>query len=152
MKKITVPYNLKEIKGCVFKLFYGDKYIVVMGKTLVRQVEMINNDIDRYFKNTQMGRSEGNIYFRFYYYIHSNPDLSFRFELVLQSENAYHLLKTCQIELDKGSKDDNCCNMIFEPYINKDIQRPIKNRKFIWWINRGSFLNFKRWQKRRVMP
>lgn len=149
--KIIIPDNLAEIKGNVFKLYYGEKYIVIMGKTLLRQVETIRNDLNRYFKETKLGRTPNNLYFKFYDFIYNTPGLNFNFELILQSEKPYQLLKCCQSELDKGNKDDNCMNMVFEPYINKELQKPLKSRKFIWWINRGEYLNFRKWQKQRVI-
>lgn len=148
---IAIPYNLVDVQGSVFKLYYGDKYIVMMGKTLFRQVETVRNDIKRFYNETEKGRSINNMYFKFYDYLYSNPGLHFSFELVLESGNPYLLLKKCQQELDKGFKNTNCMNMVFEPYINKDLQKPVKNRKFIWWINRGQYLNFRRWQKNRLI-
>lgn len=148
---IVIPPDLVDVQGCVFKLYYGQHYIVLMGKSLFRQVETIRNDIKRYFNETGKGRSVNNIYFRFYSYIHSNPGLKFSYQLIIESDKPYQLLKTCQIELDKSLDDSHCCNMVFEPYINKDLQKPIKSRKFIWWINRGQYLNFRRWQKNRVI-
>lgn len=148
---IIIPPELVDVQGCVFKLYYGEHYVVIMGKTLFRQVETIRYDIKRYFNGTAKGRSDSNLYSRFYDFIYNHPGLKFSFELVVATDNGYQLLKECQIQLDKGLTDNNCCNMVFEPYINKDLQKPIKDRRFIWWINRGQYLNFRRWQKGRII-
>lgn len=148
---IVIPPELVDIQGCVFKLYFGEYYIVLMGKSLFRQVETVRNDINRYFKDTSKGQSVKNLYYHFYKHIYSIRSGKFHFELILESDKPYQLLKCCQQELDRGFEDTYCLNTCYEPYINKDLQKPIKDRKFIWWINRGQYLNFKRWQSKRVI-
>ena len=145
--KIIIPLGIVDVLECVYKINYTDKYIVVMAKSVYRSIDSINQDIERYHKGINESFNKNNLYSKFYSYIIDNPGAKFSVELILSTNNAYQLLKCCQMELDKGRIDDNCLNSIFSPYINKEIQKPLNKRKTHWWINRGSYLNFCRWKK-----
>lgn len=148
--KIIIPIDVVDILGCVYKVHYGTKYIVVMGKSMYRSVDSINQDIERYHKGINENFNKNNLYSKFYQYMVANPKLRISIEMIVSTDNAYLLLKNCQIELDKGLLDPNCLNSKFTPYINKDLQRPANKRKTHWWINRGSYLNFCAWKKKRT--
>jgi hypothetical protein len=146
--KIVIPYNLVDVEYCVFKLYYADKYIVMMGKTLFRQVEIIRDDLRKYFAGR---RDYKDIYFNLYEYIYNNPNKKFRFEFLLTTENPYRLLQKCQLELDEGVGDTNCLNSNFVPYLSRMIQTPpiYLKKHYPYWINRGHYLNFRKWQYNR---
>lgn len=161
---IVVPDNLTNMEGCVYKLKYNGMFIIVMAKTLVRSVASINNDIGRYIKNTKLGREEWKykgvdlaekkkpapaLYSQLCKYVNDHPDQAFEIEIILEHSNPYQLLKATQIALDEAKENPYCLNVIFEPYQSPDIQRPSNSRQFTQWINRGHYLNFKNWQKRR---
>lgn len=145
--EIVAPKNIAEIKECVYKLFYGDKYIVVMAKSIYRSVWSINDDLTRYYTGVKETVKEG-LYGKFCKHIVDNPGETFSFEMILVTDNAYELLKQCQLELYKGENDVNCLNTSFTPYINKDLQKPANKRKTHWWINRGTYLNFCNWKRK----
>lgn len=117
---------------------------------LIRQVDSIRYDIERFLKQTTLGRNQNSLYFKFYEYIADNPKGKYKFELLFTHAKPYQLLKHCQIELNKASLDDNCLNSQFTPYINKSIQLALnkQNPKKVWWVNRGSYLNFMNWKKK----
>ena len=152
MKELVIPDELKEVQGCVYKILYDGRYIIVMAKTLARSLTSIINDLNRFRKGVREGKSESNLYLRFYYYIILNPDGEFDIKMVLKSESEYELLKHCQIELAKGIDDERCLNSKHTPYINKNIQsnrKETKDGKPVrkGHVNRGVVLNFLRWKK-----
>lgn len=158
MTKIIIPDNLLEVKGCVFKLYYGEKYIISMGRSLAWPIKTIQADIDRYSENMDSAKSKERLYWKFCRYVKLAKEREYRIEVLFESENPYQLLQRCQIELDNSKDDTNCLNTFFEPYLSKRIQtapRYLKGRKYkdgtenISWINRGHYLNFKRWQNNR---
>ena len=141
--KIVIPIDIVDTLGCVYKLHYAGKYIVVMGKSTYRSVWSMNDDLERYFKGVNEKYNQNNLYKNFYQHVLANPGNKFSFEMIISTDNAFQLLKHCQIELDRGSIDPNCYNTFFEPYIRKDIQKPLEKQKGKkWWISRGSYLNF----------
>lgn len=145
---IGISEELKEVKGCVFKLYYGNRYIISFSNYLEWSLISIQTDINRYLKGTNLERSKKGLYFDLCDYVKSNSHMEFRVEVVAETDKGYQLLKICQQELDKAQYDSYCLNSSFEPYISKDIQRPANSRKRIWFINRGSYLNYLRWKKK----
>lgn len=131
-----LPYY--NIKGCVFKLYWGSKYVIIKCKTYARAKTIIEQSLSYHFKTGMNDK----LYNNFFDYIDSNSDHSFVVEVVTQSDNPYLLLISEQTELNKSKGDPNCMNVNSEAYIPKGIQG---NRKA--WINRGHYLNFKNWQK-----
>jgi hypothetical protein len=126
--------------GCVFKLFWGEKYVVVKCKMFARAKTIIEQSLKYYLKGTGM---KDKLYENFFKYIQSHPFYTFRVEILFESDNPYHLLKQEQIALDIAKDDLNCMNVRFEAYYPPKIQGRDK-----FWINRGHFLNFKQWYKR----
>jgi hypothetical protein len=148
--KIVIPIDLVDVLECVYKLSYGNKYIIVMAKSMYRSVWSINSDIERYDKGVRENTSDG-LYGKFCRYIIDNPNNKFHFEMLLISKNPYKLLQCCQKQLDKSINDSNCLNTSFEPYLSRNIQTPPlylkgKAKEEKYWINRGYYLNFRKWQ------
>jgi hypothetical protein len=142
---IPVPDEIYETDGCAFRLHYGGKYIVVMGRTLIRQIESIEGDISRFTT-----KNKKSLYYRFCRHVKENPGKEFSIELAIVSDNPYQLLKTTQSLLDIGAKEKaKCCNKHFKPFISKLIQAPRRPDKTPYWISRGHYLNFRSWQNKR---
>lgn len=133
---------LPAINGCVFKLFWGEAYVIIKGKTFMRQRTIIQNSLDFFLRKGSRDKH----YQKFFEHIKSHHYGNFTVEILFESEKPYQLLKTEQIWLDKCKTDPNCMNTIFDAYIPIGIQGSRKS-----WINRGHYLNFKMWQKRRVI-
>jgi hypothetical protein len=130
----------------VYKLWYGEKYLIVKCKTLRRSLNNINNDLDYYFKGTKRGRTEDNDNYWFYKFVFENPSLDFTIEPILKNRTPYELLKCEFLELEKGKEDPRCLNKPDAiPYIPASTQRPNHTQS---WINRGYYLNFMAWRKR----
>lgn len=150
--KIVIDINVVDVMECVYKIHYNGKYIVVMAKSMYRSVWSINDDLERYHRGVNEKFNKNNLYSKFYDHVLNSPKSKFTFEMILISNNAYQLLKHSQIELDRGKQEGNCLNTYFSPYINRDLQKPLRNRKTNWWVNRGSYLNFCNWRKKHPFP
>lgn len=151
--KIIIPIQVVDILESVYKLSYGDKYIVVMAKSVYRSVWSINDDLSRYY-NGVTDRAKDGLYGKFCKYVIDNPDQKFKFDVLLVSKNPYNLLQCCQLQLDKSENDINCLNTSFVPYLSPNIQTPPfylkgKAKEGKYWINRGYYLNFRKWQYNR---
>lgn len=157
--EISISEEFIDAEYCVFKLYYGEKYVVLMGKTLFRQVEIIRYNLAYYFKRgdhkiERKNKSDQDFCTDFYKYIHDNPGKDFRIEVVIEDPNPYKLLQSNQIELDKGFNNDDCLNINTQPELSKYIQMPAlyrsgKYKNYKHWINRGYYLNFRKWQYNR---
>lgn len=141
-------YQITEIpvvEGCVFKLWYAEKYVVIKCHKIARAIENINNGLVHFFKNTPKGRNPNDLYFLFYHHVSDNPFKNFKIEFILKSDNPYELLKSEQIALDAGKLDKNCLNRVFDAYVPQNTQ--VNGKKS--WINRGYYLNFMEWKRNR---
>jgi hypothetical protein len=138
---VPIPF-IPDVQGCVFKLYWSKFYIVIKVKTFLRQRTIIQESLDRFLRKG----TPDHHYTSFFEYIKDHPGENFRVEVLFESENPYMLLKHEQIWLDKSKNDIYCLNTIFEAYIPKGIQGSRRS-----WINRGHYLNFRMWLKRRVI-
>jgi hypothetical protein len=132
---------IPDLEGCVYKLFWGEVYVIVKCKTFVRSRTIIEQSLNAY---TSRGKRDL-LYHRFFDYIKTHPFYSFRVKVLLKSDSPYQLLIKEQEELDKAKPDLNCFNNSFEAYVPKGIQGSRKA-----WINRGHYLNFMIWKKKRA--
>lgn len=144
-----------EVESCVYKLWYGNKYLIVKGKTLSGSVYLIEKGYAAFIAaGGGTGHQEGgsgqnewdgvnSYYFKFYRYMHKNPNLDARIEVLLESNNAYELLKTEQIQLQNCIRDKNCLNSNLNAYIPKYRAKT----KSYGWINKGSVLAFQKFMK-----
>lgn len=137
METPQIPYQ--SVNGCVFRLYWGEKYVVIKCKTFARAKTLIETSLSYHFKTGM----HDHLYEKFFEYIKFNPDHHFKPDILYQSDNPYHLLIFEQQELDKGKQDTNCMNIYFDAYIPKLIQGKRKA-----WINRGHYLNFRMWLKK----
>ncbi len=128
-------------RGCVFKLFWGEKYVIVKCKYFARARTLIETGLKYFLKNNH----HDNLYHKLFLHIKNTPFNTFNVEFLFKRDNPYELLKNEQIELDKSCTDNNCLNTSFEAYIPKYTQ--VNGKKS--WINRGYYLNFHQWLKKR---
>lgn len=142
------------IGGCVFKVSYGGKYIISMGKYLKNALDMLNTDLTgmKFKRNSLFKQDKGGRFIIFADYVYRNPGHEFKVDILLQSGSPYQLLKRCQEELDDAIADPNCLNSFFIPFLSRKIQCPIKwwrereqNKNKPYWINRGHYLNYRKW-------
>jgi hypothetical protein len=144
-----------EVESCVYKIWHGGKYLIIKAKNLASSVYLLEKGLASYIaagggKGRGRGGSGQNewdgvntYYMHFYKWVYDHPSLSSRIEVVLESGNAYELLKTEQIELRKAIRDKKCLNSNLNAYI--PIYRA-KSRSY-GWIDRGSVLAFRKYLK-----
>lgn len=136
---------LPGVNGCVYKLWYANRYVIVKCKTLFRSAQNIESGLDYFFKGTPKGRKEEDFYHEFFVHVQMHPFEQFKIELLLVSDNPYQLLKAEQKALWYAEKDAQCLNQKFDAYIPQFTQVNGKGS----WINRGYYLNFCIWKKRK---
>lgn len=148
--KIIIPIHLENVKDCIFKLYYGNYYVIGMGSNLEYQIKTIQGDIERYISGARSSRDISRLYSIFCNIIRELPDREFKIEILMKDGKPYQLLKRCQTELDEALSDRNCLNTLFIPFLSSRIQTPPIYLKFKaktpHWINRGIYLNFRKWQ------
>jgi len=121
--------------------------VIVAGKTIQRSVQNINIGLQYFFKNTPKGRNPEDRYYKFYCFVAENPFNSFSIEVIKETENPYEFLKADQVALDISAADENCLNTVFDVHIPHFTQ--VNGKKS--WINRGYYLNFMEWKKKRIV-
>lgn len=137
---------LEYTEGCVYKLWYKERFIVIKCKTLARSTANILNGLKYFLLGTPKGRKEEDYFHDFFTYVQSNPFENFSIEVILKSNNPLELLKTEFFELSKSKYDPRCLNNDFDVYIPKFTQ--VNGKKS--WINRGYYLNFMQWKQKQL--
>ena len=141
-----------EVENCVYKLHYGDRYIIAKGKTLAGSLYLIEKGYAAFIAGGKLAskghghkewEGKNTYYRRLYTYIQKNPGLLFRVEVLLEDSNGYNLLKKEQTELDAGIRDKRCLNSNVTSYIPQ--YRPTS--KSYGWISRAHVLCFKKYLK-----
>ncbi len=140
--EITIPPG---IEGCVYKLWYGKKYVIIKCKTLARSRENIEIGLKYFLKNTPKGRNPNDMYFKFYSHVIENIGNMFFMEMIFASNNPLKLLMAEFLALQKAKDDENCLNRDFEPYVPQDTQKKAGS-----WINRGYYLNYMKWKQKKL--
>lgn len=139
--QLPVIPAIPDLSGCVFKLFWGEVYVIVKAKTFMRAKTIIENSLEAFLERSKPDL----MYNRFFGYIKAHPLNNFTVKVLLKSDNPYLLLIKEQEELDKSYLDDYCFNILFDAYVPKGIQGKRKA-----WINRGVYLNFMQWKKKHL--
>ena len=139
----------QEVGSCVFQLFYGNRYVIVKGKSLASSIFFIEKGY-AYFvaggvdgEGHKDGDGKNWFYNKFYSYVRDNPGLQWNIVVVVESENGYDLLKAEHILISKKIKDKRCLNVNVQAYIPKYR----KSTRSHGWISRGSVLNFYKYLK-----
>jgi hypothetical protein len=147
---ILIPDEYFETESCVYKLYYGDKYLIVKGKTLAGSIFFIEKGYasvissgggkQRTHDIQKEWEDKNKFYFKFYKHIYDNPKLQFRIEVLLETNNAYHLLKREQQELTKSIRDKKCLNSNLTSYIPKFNTKT----NMYGWITKKQVASFRR--------
>ena len=152
---IVIPPDFVDMKKCAFRLYYGEKFVVIVCNSVYRQIEIIRESLAYYIGTKRAYLKD--VYRPLYEYIKDNPGKKFRFELISVNESPYRLLQKSQIAIDEGILNGNCLNLTDTPKVSRYIQAPDLylsdwEKKFKAenkWINRGHYLNFRKWQYNR---
>lgn len=146
----SIKWNIQNVpfinEHCVYKLYYGDRYIINKCQQLAPSLYMLQNGYANYiaYEVTPFDQKKNKLYLNFYEYIKKHPDLPFRLEILMQSDNPYQILKAEQIALNKAINDKKCLNSELVIYIPK--WRP-ETKTWGSWIKNSHMLNFKKFLK-----
>lgn len=128
---MVLPEIDYEVAACIYKLYYGDRYVIIKGKTLAGSIYFVlQNGYSKFLAaGGGTGRKKGgagqkeweesnHFYKKFYRWVKKNS-FTFTVEVILESDDAYELLKREQIELNKSIRDKKCLNNNVLAYIPK---------------------------------
>jgi hypothetical protein len=144
-----------EVDKCVYKIFHGRKYLIIKAKNLASSIYLLEKGFASYIaQGGGKGRDRGGAgqnewdgvntyYMQFYKWVYDHPDKESKIEVLIESDNAYELLKTEQIELRKAMRDKKCLNSNLNAYIPKYRTKSAS----YGWIDKGSVLAFKKYLK-----
>lgn len=125
----NVPFGVGH---CVYKLHYGDRYIINYGKDLAGSLFLIQKGFAYHVAYNQKESDDktNKTWIRFYRYIEKHPNEKFKIEVLFKNKSAFQILKRCQISLDNCISDRKCLNNNLTPYI--PVYRP--NLNMYGWI------------------
>ena len=120
----SFSFNLPESNSnndtpVVFKLYYGEKYIIHKGKYLAASIKILERNCGYYIAYNHDKKDNVDYYEAFYNYVKKNPNLTFRVEVIKHDIDAFEILKTEHILLNNSIRDKNCKNNNLTPYIPK---------------------------------
>lgn len=146
MSRPSVIYSLPRVYGvnsCVYKLSFQDRYVIIKAKDHQLSVEGIQKSLNQFMRHSQLQRDSKNLYFHFFSFVEKIKEGDFKAEILLESDNAYDLLKCEQEALNKARKDKKCLNNNIESYI------PAYNEEkgLYGWLPKQAVLNYKKWLK-----
>lgn len=139
----SLPRSHELTEPCVYKLSFNDRYVIVKAKNHISSIEAIQKSLNQFMRHSEVQRNPENLYYHFFSYIEKIEEGMFVVDSILETNNAYDLLKCEQTELNKSVKDKKCLNNNTEAYIPQfnDITGTYG------WISKQSVLNFKKWLK-----
>lgn len=146
MARPAIIYSIPKVygvKSCVYKLSLNDRYVIVKAKDHESSVSAIQKALNQFIRHSESQRNPGNLYFHFFSYVEKQKEGKFEVEILVESDNAYELLKMEQTELNKVSKDKKCLNNTTDAYIPQFNEIT----SMYGWITKQSVLNFKKWLK-----
>lgn len=133
---------------CLFKVYFGKKYLIWKGKSLLQSIDTLGNGIKagvakgiedthylyyvcEHIKKTRCLRGTVEIISSNFLYKKSNGSIAI---------NGFNLLKSEQIELDKAKEDELCLNNNEQAYVPNNtayITDTQKNKFLNWYENRN---------------
>lgn len=149
---MVLPEIDYEVGSCVYKLYCGDKYVIVKAKTLSGSIFLIEkgysyfafggggsgNDVTGEGHKEWEGKNS--YYYRFYKWVKANEATPLEVKIITESKSGYQLLKSEQILLDAAVRDSNCLNNNVVSYIPKFRE----STKSYGWITKRNVTDFKR--------
>ena len=146
MSRPPVIYSIPRLYGigpCLYRLAFNDKYVLVKAKECQKSIEAIQKALNQFMRHSELQRNPENLYYHFFSFISRHQKGTFEVKVLLESDNAYELLKAEQLALNEARKDKNCLNNATEAYI------PAYNEatETYGWISKSAVLNFRKWLK-----
>lgn len=117
--------------SCIFKMWFGKKYLIWKGKALHQSVNTVSVDLDR---RLRLGCDEESVYKHAVAYIRKARIALFEVEVVFASDEPVELLRREYELLKEGSQDPDCLNTSFDPLLPK-------------WITADHIEKYDNWKK-----
>lgn len=136
------PYVLggkHSVGSCVLKLMYDNKFVIVKCKNMVTTLKGIENGLSAFIRGGT-NNPEG-FYFHLYNYVKANPDHKFSYEILLESDNGYELLKVEHTAIRKNIKNPDFLGNITCAHIAPYSEET----QMYGWIKPIDILNFRKW-------
>src|SRR5580692_6461454 len=136
----NVPFGVGH---CVYKLYYGDRYVINHGENLAGSLFLLQKGYAYHvaYNQTEGDDKKNKWFISLYRYIQARQGLKFRLEVVFEHTSPYEVLKACQLALNMAINDKKCLNSNLEPYIPQ--YRP-KLKQYGTWVSRSHMLNFRK--------
>ena len=135
---VFLPKGITDnpVYACV-RLNIGSKFFIVKTKSLAWLEMQLNKCLKAY---NISGLSVDNIFYPIVRYIHKTGHYEIYVKVILQSENAYQVIKAEYLALKKVEGQQLCLNASFAPY------EPKFNAKtdMFGWLTKNQFLNYKK--------
>jgi len=143
--KIEFPGILYSVGSCVYKLWYGTKYIFVKAKNCSGSLKMIQNSLNQFMKGSEAQRKPDNLYLHFFNYFARNTKRQFRVEVLSSpGDTDYNLLVLEERLVTEARNDTKCLNNINGAYINQWNEETQSYN----WLSKPTVANFTRNRKK----
>lgn len=146
MSRPPVIFSIPRLHGigsCVYKLSFNDRYVIIKAKDHKLSVEGIQKALNQFMRYSEAQRKPSNLYYHLFSYIEKQKEGVFAVEILLETDNAYDLLKAEQTALNAARKDKKCLNNNTEAYIPEYNETTGMHG----WVSKSAVLNFKKWLK-----
>lgn len=153
---ITLTEEQSEVASCVYKLHISGKYLIVKAKSLESSLFFIDKGFQSFLmrggwvingKGAGEGQKEGvtnnTFYMPLYKLLKKDVAAPVTVEIILESSDAFQLLKCEQEELNGHIGDKKCLNTNIAAYIPKYNPKTRKHN----WISKYMVDKFKKWLK-----
>lgn len=143
--KIEFPSILYSVGSCVYKLWYGPKYIFVKAKNCSGSLKMIQTSLNQFMNGSEAQRKPDNLYLHFFNYYARNKNRAFRVEVLSSpGDTDYNLLMLEERLVSDAKNDTKCLNNINGAYINQWNEETQSYN----WLSRPAVANFTRNRKK----
>lgn len=122
------------------RLNIGNRFFIVKTKSL----SWLETELNRCLKSYNInGLKADNMFLPIIKYIHNNGYYEIEVRPIIQSDNAYKVIKSEYVALKQAQGNTKCLNQSFEPYT------PVFNSKtgMFGWLTVNQFLNYKKFVK-----
>lgn len=143
--KIEFPGILYSVGSCVYKLWYGTKYIFVKAKNCSGSLKMIQDSLNQFMKGSEAQRKPDNLYLHFFNHFARNTKRQFRVEVLSSpGDTDYNLLVLEERLVTEARNDTKCLNNINGAYINQWNEETQSYN----WLSKPAVANFTRNRKK----
>jgi uncharacterized protein YlaN (UPF0358 family) len=139
------PYTIigkHSVGSCVLKLIYDHKFVIVKCKSMFTTLKGIENGLNAFIRGGK--NNPDGFYFHLFNYVKDNPGHVFTYEILLESDSGYELLKVEHSAIRSNIKNPECLGNLTAAHVaayNEETQ-------LFGWIRPIDITNFKKWLKK----